>query len=209
MPFTWLKPALLSLGVWLSSVTLSPAELPKGDVPTHAASLAGQLIVASPAIGDLRFRHAVILIVEHDDQGAFGIIVNYPVGDQPLADLLDAIGQDSAGITGSIRIFAGGPVEPGFGFVVHSADYRRAGTIDIDGRVAMTASPTVLLDIARNQGPAKSLVAFGYTGWGAGQLESEIARGGWFVEPEDPDLIFDDDSEKVWDDAMARHTIAP
>ena len=209
MPFTWLKPALLSLGVWLSSVTLAPAELPKGDVPTHAASLAGQLIVASPAIGDLRFRHAVILIVEHDDQGAFGIIVNYPVGDQPLADLLDAIGQDSAGITGGVRIFAGGPVDPGRGFIVHDADYHRAGTIAIDQRVALTFSPQVLLDIGHNRGPAKSLVAFGYTGWGAGQLEGELARGGWLVEPEDPGLVFDDARERVWDDAMARLAIPP
>ncbi len=209
MTFTWLKPALLSLGVWLSSVTLSPAELPKGDEQSHATSLAGQLIVAAPGIADPRFRHAVILIAEHDAQGALGIVINYPVGEQPLADLLAAIGQDNAGITGSVRIFAGGPVDPEVGFVVHGSDYHRAGTIDIDGRVAMTSDPKVLIDIGHNQGPAKSLVAFGYTGWGAGQLESEIARGDWFVEPEDPTLIFDDNRDKVWDDAITRDTIPP
>ena len=207
MPFTWLKAALLSLGVLLSSATLSPAELPNGEAQPHAASPAGLLLVASPDLSAPRFRHAVILIVRHDDRGALGIIINQPIADRPLADLLNAIGQDSAGITGSVRIFAGGPVEPGLGFIVHSADYHRAGTIDIDRRVAMTSSPEVLLDIGRNRGPAKSLVAFGYTGWGAGQLEGEIAGGAWFVEPEDPKLIFDDDREKVWDDAMARRPI--
>ena len=73
--------------------------------------------------------------------------------------------------------------------------------------VRCRVSPEILLDIGRNRGPAKSLVAFGYTGWGAGQLEGEIARGGWFVEPEDPGLVFDDDREKVWDEAMARRTL--
>jgi putative transcriptional regulator len=207
MPFTWLKAALLSLGVLLSSATLCPADLPSGEGQPPAASPAGQFLVASPALIAPRFRHTVILIVRHDDGGALGIIINHPVADRPMADLLDAIGQDSAGITGNVRIFDGGPVEPGLGFIVHSADYHRAGTIDIDRSVAMTASPEVLLDIGRNRGPAKSLVAFGYTGWAAGQLEGEIASGAWFVEPEDPGLIFDDDREKVWDDAIARRTI--
>jgi len=194
-------PALMSLGVLLAS---APAELPHGEALPRAASLAGQLLVASPGIGDPQFRHAVILIARHDDHGAVGIIINHLVADCPLADLLNAIGQDSAGVTGSVRIFVGGPVEPERGFTVHSVDYQRAGTIAIDGRVAMTISPEVLLDIGRNRGPAKSLVAFGYTGWGAGQLEGEMAGGGWFVEPEDPKLIFDDDREKVWDDALER-----
>jgi putative transcriptional regulator len=204
MSFIWLKPALLSLGVMLS---MAPAELPKGEALPHTALLAGRFLVASPDIGDQRFRHSVILMVRHDAAGALGIIINRPVADRPLADLVNATGQDSTGITGSVRIFAGGPVEPELGFIVHSADYLRAGTIDIDHRVAMTSSPEILLDIGRNRGPAKSLVAFGYTGWGAGQLEGEIARGGWFVEPEDPGLVFDDDREKVWDEAMARRTL--
>jgi putative transcriptional regulator len=207
MAVTWRRPVLLSLGMLLLLATPSPAALPGGEVSPRAASLAGQLLVASPGIGDARFSHTVILIVQHDHGGALGIVVNRPLAERPLADLLHAIGQDSAGITGSVRIFAGGPVEPGVGFIVHSSDYHRAGTIDIDDRLAMTSSAEVLLDIGHNEGPAKSLVAFGYAGWGAGQLESEIARGGWFVEPEDPSLVFDDPRETVWDDAMARRTI--
>jgi putative transcriptional regulator len=209
MTFSWLKSALLSLGVLLASATLAPAELPSGEAQPHAAAAVGEFLVASPNLGDPRFRHAVILMVQHDDRGAFGIIINHPIADRPLADLLKEVGQDNAGITGTIRIFAGGPVEPGLGFILHSADYHRAGTIDIDSSVAMTSSPEVLLDIGHNQGPAKSLVAFGYAGWGAGQLEGEIAHGEWLVEPEEPRLIFDEDREKVWDDAMARRTTPP
>jgi putative transcriptional regulator len=165
------------------------------------------MLIASPDMGDPRFRHAVILMVQHDDKGALGIIINNPIADRPLADLLRAIGQDGTGISGNVRIFAGGPVQPEIGFIVHSADYRRPGTIDIDGRVAMTSSPEILLDIGRNRGPVKSLVAFGYAGWGPGQLEAEMARGGWFTAPEDPKLIFDEDRDKVWDDAMTRRTV--
>ena len=84
-----------------------------------------------------------------------------------------------------MRLFAGGPVQPDAGFIVHSADYHRPGTIDIDGRVAMTANPEVLRDIGHHQGPRQSLVAFGYAGWGPGQLEGELALGGWFTVPED------------------------
>ena len=91
------------------------------------------------------------------------------------------------------------------GFVLHSAEYRRADTLDIDGRVALSAAPDVLRDIGLGKGPSKSLVAFGYAGWAPSQLEDEMAHGVWVTVPEDPALVFDDDRAKVWADAMARH----
>jgi putative transcriptional regulator len=200
---------ILSLGALLWTATPSRADLPKGEVQPEAPSLAGQLLVASPDMQDPRFRQAVILIVEHDDHGALGIVVNRPIGEAPVADLLKDIGRESAGVTGSVRIFAGGPVEPRAGFVIHSAEYNHHGTLAIDDRVAMTASPDILSDIGRGQGPAKSLVAFGYAGWGAGQLERELARGAWFTEPEDPALVFDAPRDQVWDGAMARRPGRP
>jgi putative transcriptional regulator len=108
---------------------------------------------------------------------------------------------------GEARVFAGGPVEPHVGFIVHSADCHRAGTIDIDGRVAVTTNIEILRDIGHNEGPVKSLIAFGYAGWGPGQLEGELALGGWFTVPEDPKLVFDSDRDKLWTEAMARRTI--
>jgi putative transcriptional regulator len=133
-----------------------------------------------------------------------GIIINRPVDDRPLASLLEAIGEEATGIEGRVLLFAGGPVQPEIGFIVHSADYHRAGTLDIDGHLAMTSTHEILSDIAHKKGPAKTLIAFGYSGWGPGQLENEIAQHGWFTAPADPKLIFDDDREKVWQDAMAR-----
>src|SRR5262249_20217114 len=115
-------------------------------------------------------------------------------------------GEEAPAVAGSVVIFAGGPVQPEIGFVVHSADYHRAETLAIDGRVAMTSSREILRDIANKQGPQKSLIAFGYAGWAPGQLEGELAHGFWFTAPEDPALVFDLDRDKVWDDAMKRRT---
>ena len=189
--------AFFAVAMLLGAATPSPPE--KG-------SLVGQLLVAAPTIGDPRFAHAVILIIRHDNEGAFGIVINRPIGESSIKSLLEAAGDVDSDAAGSVRVFAGGPVQPELGFVIHSAEYRRQETIDVDGRVAMTASRRVLRDIGHNQGPEKSLFAFGYTGWGPAQLEDEMARHDWFTTPEEPKLIFDDDRDNLWDDAMARRT---
>ena len=201
MPF----PSRAVLAILIALVTLPGAAPPNSEL-VPATSLVGQLLVAASDMGDPRFSHTVVLIVQHSQDGTFGIAINRPIGEQPIAKLLGSTGQDDRGVSGDVRVFAGGPVEPWLGFVVHSADYHRAQTVKIDGRVAMTSSPEVLRDIGHNAGPKKSLVAFGYTGWGPGQLENELAQHDWFTIPEDPKLIFDDDPVKMWDDATARET---
>src|SRR5260370_40138633 len=102
------------------------AALPKSDAAPDGGSLAGQLLIASPEIGDPRFDHAVILMVRHDKEGAFGIIVNRPIEERSLADLMVQMGEHDTGIYGTIRVFAGCPVEPGLGFVWHCHEYHRA-----------------------------------------------------------------------------------
>jgi len=202
----WLKRFDLLVAVILLPATLLHAPLQAPAETAAHTSLAGQLLIASPAMSDPRFYQAVILIVRHDQKGALGIVVNRPLEDRPLASLLGASGDNDIAVTGSVRIFAGGPVQPEIGFVVHSADYRRADTVDIDGRVAMTSSREILRDIGNNRGPTKSLVAFGYAGWGPGQLEGELEHRFWFTTPQGEKLVFDLDRDKVWDDAMKRRT---
>ncbi len=167
-------------------------------------ALVGKLLVASPQITEAVFSHTVILIVQHNDQGALGIVINQPFEEKSIAELLDDLGKKDAGAEGKVEVFAGGPMEPGVGFIVHSIDYHRAETQAIDSHIALTASVEVLRDMGHGKGPKKSLVAFGYAGWGPGQLEVELARHDWLTIPEDPALLFDDDRKKVWDDAMAR-----
>jgi putative transcriptional regulator len=206
MPLKRFRPVVAVLGVLLASATLAIAALPKAEPEPDGDAMAGQFLVAAPQIGDPRFYHAVILIVRHDKGGAFGIIINHPLGERPMASLMAAIGENTDGVAGNVRLFAGGPVQPGIGFVVHGPDYHRGETIDIDGHLAMTSSLGVLRDIGHDKGPRQRLIAFGYAGWTAGQLEGELAQGVWFTEPEDPKLVFDEDPAKVWDDAMARRT---
>ena len=196
---------LIAAAVSLSA-TLVYAALPERSEVPEQTFVTGQLLVASPTMGDPRFVQTVILMVRHDRNGALGIVINRPLGDRPLAKLLEALGDKEAGVTGTVRIFAGGPVQPDVGFVLHSADYHRADTVDIDGRVAMTSSREILRDIANHRGPSKSLIAFGYAGWAPGQLEGELAHGFWFTTPQDAKLVFDDDRDAVWDHAMKRRT---
>jgi putative transcriptional regulator len=178
------------------------AALPTDTDTSGRTSLAGELLIATP---DMRepFDHAVILMAQHNRDGALGIVINHPLDSRPIAGLLQALGGDSSCITDSVRIFLGGPVDPNVAFVVHSADYHRDDTMDIDGRVALSDAADVLRDIGLGKGPSKSLVALGYAGWAPSQLEDEIARGAWVTAPEDPALVFDDDRTKVWTDALA------
>jgi len=201
---TFLARALIALAAVALPATLLHAALESS--PDGAASLAGQVLIASPTMRDPRFDHAVILMVRHSRDGALGIVVNHPIGERPLPRILEAIGEKDDTVAGNLVIFRGGPVQPEIGFVIHTADYHRSETVDIDGHVAMTATREILRDIIGKRGPEKSLVAFGYAGWGAGQLEGELAARAWYTGPQDVKLIFDEDRSKVWDDAMMHRT---
>jgi putative transcriptional regulator len=197
------RPGVLAAAVLALLLT---AALPAPTALPQRASLAGQLLVAAPSMGDPRFYQTVIMLVRHDRTGAMGIVVNRPLQERPLAALLEALGERADGATGNVRIFAGGPVQPELGFVLHSAEYRRADTMEIDGHVAMTSSREILRDIAANRGPKQSLVAFGYAGWAPGQLEGELMQGVWFTAPADAKLLFEEERERVWENAVTRRT---
>jgi putative transcriptional regulator len=177
------------------------AALPGSDEAPAPTSLAGQLLVAAPWIGDPRFERTVILIVEHGPGGAVGIVINKPVGEQSLASVFKALGQKGGDVSGSVRVFSGGPVQLEVGFVIHSADYHRPETVALTDRISMTSSVAILQDIGVKRGPAKILVAFGYAGWGPGQLEHEIEEHAWGIAEAEPTLVFDEDKDNVWEDA--------
>jgi putative transcriptional regulator len=206
MRLNWVNRLIVTFVALIVSAALLSAERLSHAQTSEHASLAGQLLVASPSIRDPRFDHAVILMVRHDQSGAMGIVINMPAEKRRLADILKMLGANDTDVKGNVQIFSGGPVQPGTGFVVHSSDYRGPGTIDVDKNVRVTATIQILQDIGSNKGPSKSIVAFGYAGWAAGQLEDELRRGIWFAIPGDPKLIFDEDRDKVWNSAYARRT---
>jgi putative transcriptional regulator len=194
--------ALLLPATLFAAAPPNPAETETKGPP----SLKGQLLIAAPGMADPRFHRSVLVMLRHDPAGAMGLVINRPLGAQPIARLLEVIGEKIENVTGSVPIFLGGPVQPELVFVLHSADYRRSGTLDIDGRVALTATPEVMRDIAASTGPQRRLIVLGYAGWAPGQLEGELAHNAWFTAPIDPKLVFDEDRAKVWELAIARRT---
>jgi putative transcriptional regulator len=203
------KRLALAVAAMALPVALLSAAIPKQALTPDSASLAGQLLVASTGMGDPRFRQTVILIVKHSKAGALGITINRPIDERPLTKLLEILGETDVAAEGSTRIFAGGPVQPEAGFVVHTTDYTQQGTIQISEELALTISPEILRAIGRKQGPQKALVAFGYAGWAPGQLEAELARDDWLTTPADPALVFDESRDRVWAEAMARQPRSP
>jgi putative transcriptional regulator len=183
-----------------------PRALAQGGGP----GLAGQFLVATDALSDPRFASTVIYMVRHDASGAMGLVVNRPVRDVPLAALLRQFGLDDRGITASVRVHYGGPVELGLGFMLHTGEYATQGTSLIAGDIALTPTPgvlTALRDIAQGAGPRRALFAVGYAGWAPGQLEGEIEQGAWIAVPADEGLLFDDDHTRKWERATARRRI--
>jgi putative transcriptional regulator len=196
---------LAAAAIFLPASLLHAALPTDTEIPDNVVWLTGQLLIASPVLRQTVFDHAVILLAQHNRQGALGVVINRPLDQRSIAGLLAAFGEEASGITDSVRVFVGGPVSPNVGLVIHSAEYRGTDTLDIDGRVALTAAPDILRDIGLGKGPRKSLIAFGYAGWAPAQLEDELAHGVWVTIPEDPALVFDDDRSKVWAEALARH----
>ena len=195
-----------SVLVIVAAAILLSAARPGSDDPPAGQSLAGQFLVATPEMGDPRFAETVILLVRHDKTGALGIVINRPVVERSMASLMEELGDKNPDAKGTVRIYAGGPVESSVGFVIHSAEYHRAETMAVDEHVSVTSSLQVLRDLGRGAGPHKALVAFGYAGWGPGQLENEMAQRGWFTEPEDPKLLFDVERSVVWKEALSRRS---
>ncbi len=196
--------AALAVGLLLGA---RGGESQNGLTPPRGGGLAGQLLVASEDMGDPRFVQTVILMVRHDAAGAMGVVVNRPVGEMPIATLLEGIGLGSAGVSGTARLHYGGPVEPRQGLTLHTTDYAIGGTLRIAKDIALTVDTEILRAIGTGRGPKRHLIALGYAGWAPGQLESEIKAGGWILVPADESLVFDENHEKKWERAMARRQI--
>jgi putative transcriptional regulator len=168
----------------------------------RARFLSGQLLLSMPGIGDPRFERVVIAMCLHDGDGAFGLVVNTPVGALSVRGLMEQLDIDPGVTPEDAMVMQGGPVEPGRGFVLHSTEYDGQSTISVSGQTGMiwglTSTLDVLKDIAAGKGPRRWLATLGYTGWGAGQLEGEMTRHGWHVAPGDTSLVFDTHVAERW-----------
>lgn len=168
--------------------------------------LEGQLLIAMPAMNDPNFEKTVIYLCAHSDQGAVGIVINQRASGITFGEILEQLEitlPASHKIDDSRPIVIGGPVETGRGFVLHSTDYcKEDSTLLTHDKVGMTATLDILKAMAEGTGPKQALLAIGYSGWGPGQLESEIQSNGWLTCPADNDLVFDEHFETKWDRAV-------
>ena len=176
--------------------------------------LTGRLLIATPDMGDPRFHSAVIYICSHDSSGAMGIIINKQMvkegGALSLSDMLENIG-----IKGEVRVadtpvLEGGPVDIDRGFVLHSADYFKTETsLKLSNTLSLTSTKDILEALVKDEAPEKAMLAVGYSGWGAGQVEREVQDNAWIVVDADEAIIFDTDLDGKWSKALASLGIRP
>jgi putative transcriptional regulator len=187
------------------------------DKSSGPGYLDGQMLIAMPTMHDERFARSVIYVCAHSPEGAMGIVVNHPVSNINFPDLLVKLDVIPAAEriqlppkAGTVKVLKGGPVESERGFVLHSNDFfMENSTLPIDDGVCLTWTLDILKAIARGDGPASAILALGYAGWDAGQLEGEIQKNGWLHCAADRELIFGTDTEHKYDKALRKIGIDP
>ena len=172
-------------------------------------SLSGQFLVAMPHMEDPRFRGAVILVLDHREAGALGVVINDPVENFSFYDLLKELNIDHNHKIPDHSLLRGGPVKPVRGFVLHRAAEQHPHSEQINEDFAWSFSVDILRDIVAGRGPSLYRLALGSAGWEEGQLESEIGENDWLVAPASPDLVFSDNPEQVWHQVFMRLGIEP
>lgn len=184
----------------------------------EADTLEGQFLIAMPNMADGRFEQSVIYLCSHsNDQGAMGLVLNQTTRQLSFQDLLVQLNvlenEEAIALPTDIRdmeVHKGGPVEMERGFVLHSNDFMiENATVPISGGICLTATLEILKAMAEGRGPKEAILALGYSGWGPGQLESEIQANGWLTGPADPEIVFDPDNSRKWLKALARIGIDP
>ena len=167
-------------------------------------TLQDHFLIAMPAMGDPNFNGTVTYLCQHSEQGALGIIINRPLdiqlGEVFRQHAFEILDDEQA----NQPVMGGGPVQPGVGFVLHQSENDYESTLEITGaEIKLTMSKDILSAMARGQGPQPALVALGYAGWDAGQLESELAANVWLSTPADTAIIFNTPFQKRWAAAAA------
>lgn len=169
----------------------------------ETASLRNHFLIAMPQLADPHFSHTVTYICEHNAEGALGIVINRPL-EISLGDVLQHMRiQPAEYVDTAAPIYGGGPVQTERGFVLHRPVGAWTSTLAVTEDIALTTSRDILSAIGHGEGPKDFLLALGYAGWGAGQLEEEMAQNAWLSGPADPAILFELPVEERWGAAAA------
>jgi len=193
---------ILILQISLFNNVFALAESPKNYLKgKFYSSVKDHFLIATEKMRDNRFEKTVIAMLENNKDGAWGLVINKPIGLLPIALLIDPSLSTSDEreklYKVNIPVFWGGPVETKKIFILHSNEYKSDSTNSY-GSISISQDHNILFDIAKNKGPKKNLVIFGYSGWGEGQLEGEMERDHWILSDLDLNIIFDKDSSRKW-----------
>lgn len=173
-------------------------------------SYRGQYLIATPAMGDPRFTQTVIFLCAHDAAGAMGLVINRPKSNLVISDLLDHVGVNGDVRVADTAVLEGGPVEVDRGFVLHSADwFRDDNSLKVSDSLGLTTTKDALEALVSDTPPDRAMLAIGYAGWGPGQLEDEIASNAWLIAGGDDTLVFGNDMDAKWTQALARIGVNP
>ena len=165
------------------------------------SSVKNNFLIATNKMNDDRFEKTVVAMIENDENGAWGLVINKPLGSVPLSYLVNSklnISEKRKELFDvNISVFWGGPVELKKIFIIHSNEYQSETTKNYED-ISISQDYDILFDIAEKKGPENSLVILGYSGWGSGQLEGEMEKDHWILSDFDPDIIFEKESKKKW-----------
>ena len=175
----------------------------------ESANLAPGLLLAMPQLADPNFSRAVVLMIEHGANGSFGLVINNPSTIR-ASELLDSLEMSWHGEESAV-VWQGGPVSPSTGWVLHepmAVAQPGQGTIAITSGILLSTSPDRLRAIA-SRPPRFIRLLLGYSGWGPGQLEAEMATGAWLHASAEPELVFETPAESMWETALSSLGISP
>jgi putative transcriptional regulator len=190
----------------LFSNGITAAEGPKNYLKgKFYSSVKDHFLIATERMKDDRFSKTVIVMFESDKNGAWGLVINKRLGTMPIALLIDpslnSPEEREKLFKINVPVFWGGPVDVKEIFILHSTEYQSDTTKNY-GNISISQDYNILFDIAKNKGPENSLVIFGYSGWGGGQLEGEMERDHWILSDIALDITFDKDSNTKWNKAF-------
>ena len=178
------------------------AEAPKNYLKgKFYSSVKDHFLVATEKMTDDRFKKTVIVMLDNDEEGAWGLVINKPIGKVPLRFLVNTL-QDQKNekkelYSVEIPIFWGGPVDEKQIYILHSKEYKNDTTKNYKG-ISITRDYKILFDIAENKGPQRYLIILGYSGWADGQLEGEMEVDHWILSELDSQIIFEEESKNKW-----------
>jgi putative transcriptional regulator len=175
-----------------------------GFLKDSDSSFSNKLLIAMPGLQDGFFNKSVIYLCAHSAAGAMGIVINQPLPEVGFRDLLKQLHLPQSELRVEPVVHYGGPVETGRGFVLHSTDFIREDTVQINDHICVTGTIDIIQAMAEGKGPHKSIFALGYAGWGPGQLESEIQQNSWLTVTPDEELLFNTSLPKKWERALKK-----